>query len=89
MRTQTILKCQHCGEEFIRPYAKPSQRFCGRKCATLYRIKHGCEHKRRQGSVRSRPAETLDEKLNRIERYNESHGTHLTYGQFVAKERMN
>lgn len=66
--------CQVCGKEFFthHSFAKVCSKSCRmQRQKELSKIRNNTE-----------PKKTLDELLEEIRRYNETHGTHLTYGKY-------
>ena len=87
-------ECELCGAIF---YTKASNaKYCTecRKVATSKLKRDSRQHIKMQGNNENNNNKhyksTLDEKLAELRKYNESHNTYLSYGQFMLmRERIN
>lgn len=80
------LKFEVCGALVTRKSA--SQKYCADCRAEANRLHREEQKAIKSYSSRCQNVDTLEEKCKEISRYNKRHGTHLSYGEYTALERL-
>ena len=79
------LSCLKCGKEF--EYNTPHKSYCP-ECSLKLKRESNRKHMARKRAKSKLQFKDIHEVVAEVKAYNEQHGTMLSYGQYVALERM-